>query len=76
MRTIPDYQDVIPDVVFERRLPTEPWIDVQIRLGRYMRAGVGVVSIADELRQQLHVFDESGPHVFPLNSAKSTGRSV
>jgi Uma2 family endonuclease len=76
---IPDgLLDAPPDLVAEVRSPTDRWGDVQIKIGEYLNAGVGVVLLLDpksaavtvyrqdELQQLLHNSDElTLPDVLP-----------
>ena len=64
------YLDVVPELVFEVRSPTERWPRLIIKAGEYLEAGVTVVCLldqvsetvqvyrADELPQTLHADDE------------------
>lgn len=69
---------VVPDLVVEVRSPSDRWMDLFIKIGEYLRAGVRVVVVldpttvsasayrADELQQVLHNGDTlSLPDVLP-----------
>src|SRR5689334_16157541 len=57
------YLDVVPELVFEVRSPTDRWVDIQAKIGEYRRAGVDVVCVADDPTEQVHVYDDNGTRI-------------
>jgi Uma2 family endonuclease len=50
------YLDVLPEVVFEVRSPTDRWPQVLTKVGEYLEAGVGVVCVLDQVSESLQVY--------------------
>jgi Uma2 family endonuclease len=42
------YLDVVPELIFEVRSPTDRWADVLAKVAEYLRAGVSLVCVLDE----------------------------
>src|SRR5262249_22563256 len=58
------YLPVAPRLVFEVRSPTDRWNDVLAKVSEYLRAGVLVVCVVDDPREQIHVFQpEDAPAI-------------
>ncbi len=56
------YLDVVPELIFEVRSPSDRWRDVLTKVGEYLRAGVTVVCVLDETTRRALVFHaEQGP---------------
>jgi Uma2 family endonuclease len=55
------YLQVVPELVFEVRSPTDPWRDVQAKAGEFLRAGVSVVCVIDEQTATAHLFSADEP---------------
>jgi Uma2 family endonuclease len=50
------YLDVVPELVFEVRSPTDLWSKVYVEVGEYFDAGVSVVCVFDEQTHTAHVY--------------------
>ena len=58
---LPDrYLEVLPDLVFEVRSPSDRWPRVIAKVGEYLEAGVSVVVVLDDERRTAQVFDANG----------------
>lgn len=50
------YLDVVPELVFEVRSPTERWPRLITKAGEYLEAGVSIVCLLDQLSETLQVY--------------------
>ena len=50
------YLDVVPELVFEVRSPTDRWVRVLRKVTEYLDAGVLVVCVLDQVSESLQVF--------------------
>jgi len=50
------YLDVVPDLVFEVRSPTERWSRLISKAGEYLEAGVLVVCLLDQVSETVQVY--------------------
>jgi Uma2 family endonuclease len=50
------YLDVLPELVFEVRSPSERWRDIHRKVAEYFEAGVTVVCVLDEANLTANVF--------------------
>ena len=50
------YLDVVPELVFEVRSPTERWSRLITKAGEYLEAGVLVVCLLDQVSETLQVY--------------------
>ena len=50
------YLDVVPELVFEVRSPTDRWSKMLVKVSEYLEAGVTVVCLVDEGTENVHVF--------------------
>ena len=54
---MPDgYLDVVPELVFEVRSPTDRWSKVLAKVSEYLEAGVAVVCVLDQIREAVQVY--------------------
>lgn len=57
--------EVMPELVFEVRSPSQRWNEVHLKVAEYLNAGVNVVCVLDDDTQSLHAFyADRGPQVF------------
>ena len=49
------YLDVVPELVFEVRSPTDRWARMLAKAGEYLDAGVSVVCILDQMSERVLV---------------------
>lgn len=53
---LPDeYFDVVPELIFEVRSPTDRWGAILAKVGEYLEAGVTVVCVLDQVPERCHV---------------------
>jgi Uma2 family endonuclease len=52
----PGYLDVVPELVFEVRSPTERWPRLITKAGEYLEAGVTVVCLVDQVSETVQVY--------------------
>jgi Uma2 family endonuclease len=52
----PGYLDVVPELVFEVRSPTERWSRLISKAGEYLEAGVAVVCLLDQVSETVQVY--------------------
>lgn len=50
------YLDVVPELVFEVRSPTERWPRLITKAGEYLEAGVSVVCLLDQVSETVQVY--------------------
>ncbi len=50
------YLDVVPELVFEVRSPTDRWSKVLAKVAEYLDAGVTVVCVLDQVSEAVQVF--------------------
>jgi Uma2 family endonuclease len=50
------YLDVVPELVFEVRSPTERWPRLITKAGEYLEAGVAVVCLLDQVSETVQVY--------------------
>ena len=50
------YLDVVPELVFEVRSPTERWSRLITKAGEYLEAGVSVVCLLDQVSETVQVY--------------------
>ena len=50
------YLDVVPELVFEVRSPTERWPRLITKAGEYLEAGVTVVCLLDQVSETVQVY--------------------
>jgi Uma2 family endonuclease len=50
------YLDVVPELVFEVRSPTDRWSRLLAKVSEYLDAGVTVVCVLDQIREALQVY--------------------
>jgi Uma2 family endonuclease len=50
------YLDVVPELVFEVRSPTERWPRLITKAGEYLQAGVTVVCLLDQVSETLQIY--------------------
>jgi Uma2 family endonuclease len=50
------YLDVVPELVFEVRSPTDRWSEMLARASEFLKAGITVVCLVDEASEAVHVF--------------------
>jgi Uma2 family endonuclease len=50
------YLDVVPEIVFEVRSPTERWSRLINKAGEYLEAGVSVVCLLDQVSETVQVY--------------------
>jgi Uma2 family endonuclease len=50
------YLNVVPELVFEVRSPTDRWSKMLAKVSEYLEAGVTVVCLVDEDTEKVHVF--------------------
>lgn len=56
------YLDVVPELVFEVRSPTDRWSVINAKVLEYLQAGVGVVCVLDQMTESVMIFtDEDLP---------------
>jgi Uma2 family endonuclease len=55
------YLNVVPELVFEVRSPTDRWGQILTKVGEYLEAGVSVVCVLDEQTTRAHFFTPQGP---------------
>jgi Uma2 family endonuclease len=59
---LPDgYLDVIPELVFEVRSPTDRWREIRTKTTEYLDAGVITVCVLDSTTQTVHVYNNDLP---------------
>jgi Uma2 family endonuclease len=62
------YLNVVPELVFEVRSPSDRWSEITAKVGEYLRAGITVACVLDPDARTLTVFrDDAAPVV--LNAA-------
>ncbi len=49
------YLDVVPELVFKVRSPTDRWSKVFFKVGEYLAAGVSVVCVLDQVLETVHL---------------------
>ena len=55
------YLAVVPELVFEVRLPTDRWSRILAKVGEYLEAGVTLVCVLDEQTQTARVYRQEEP---------------
>ncbi len=50
------YLDVVPELVFEVRSPTDKWAKVLVKVAEYLDAGVSVVCVLDQRSETVQLF--------------------
>jgi Uma2 family endonuclease len=55
------YLNVMPELVFEVRSPTDRWVKIIAKVVEYLEAGVSVVCVLDEQTQSAHLFTADSP---------------
>lgn len=55
------YLPVVPELVFEVRSPTDRWSEILEKVAEYLRAGVTVVCVLDQMTEQCHVYRNVAP---------------
>jgi Uma2 family endonuclease len=50
------YLDVVPEVIFEIRSPTDRWSEIITKVGEYLRAGVTVVCVLDQQTESAYLY--------------------
>ncbi len=55
------YVDVVPELVFEVRSPTDRWREVLAKVIEYLDAGVTTVCVLDPARQTVHAYNNDLP---------------
>jgi Uma2 family endonuclease len=59
------YLQVVPELVFEVRSPSDRWGQIFAKVGEYLEAGVTLVCVLDEMAQAAHVCrSDQAPQVF------------
>ena len=57
----PGNLDVVPELVFEVRSPTDRWSKVLARMSEYLEAGVTAVCVLDQKSETAHVYRAEEP---------------
>lgn len=52
----PGYLDVVPELVFEVRSPTDRWSRLLAKAGDYLEAGVTVVCLLDQMSESVQIY--------------------
>jgi Uma2 family endonuclease len=55
------YLNVVPELVFEVRSPTDRWSAVTAKAQEYLQAGVAVACVLDEMTETVTVFRDDHP---------------
>jgi Uma2 family endonuclease len=55
------YVDVVPELVFEVRSPTDRWREVRAKVTEYLDAGVTTVCVLDPATQAVHAYNNDLP---------------
>jgi Uma2 family endonuclease len=55
------YLDVVPELVFEVRSPTDRWGQILAKVGEYLEAGVTLVCVLDQMTSSAHVYRGDQP---------------
>jgi Uma2 family endonuclease len=55
------YLDVVPELVFEVRSPTDRWREVRAKVTEYLDAGVTTVCVLDPTAQTVHAYNNDLP---------------
>ncbi len=55
------YLQVVPELVFEVRSPTDRWGQILAKVGEYLQAGVTLVCVLDETTQSGYVYRSDQP---------------
>jgi Uma2 family endonuclease len=50
------YLDVVPELVFEVRSPTDRWAKILAKVAEYLEAGVSVVCVLDQVSETVQIF--------------------
>jgi Uma2 family endonuclease len=50
------YLSVVPELVVEVRSSSDRWVDVHVKVGEYLRAGVTFVCVLDDVGTTAHIF--------------------
>jgi Uma2 family endonuclease len=62
-RPLPDgYLDVVLELVFEVRSPTDRWGQILAKVAEYLQAGVTVACVLDETTEKCHVYRAEGDY--------------
>jgi Uma2 family endonuclease len=55
------YLEVVPELVFEVRSPTDRWREIRAKVAEYLDAGVITVCVLDPARQAVHAYNNDLP---------------
>lgn len=55
------YLDVVPELVFEVRSPTDRWPKLLAKVSEFLEAGVSVVCVLDQLTETVYVYRAEAP---------------